>query len=74
MLARSRHNEYEADRFAVATTDKGDELVEALKKLAANNLSNLVPHPFYVVLNYSHPPVLDRIRAIHAMADDTATA
>jgi STE24 endopeptidase len=74
MLARSRHNEYEADRFAVATTHKGRELVEALKKLAANNLSNLVPHPFYVVLNYSHPPVLDRIRAIHAMADDTATA
>ncbi len=71
MLARSRRNEYEADRFAVATTQKGTELAVALKKLAANNLSNLVPHPFYVMLNYSHPPVLERIRAIHAMAHDT---
>jgi STE24 endopeptidase len=39
-------------------------LVDALKKLSAHNLSNLRPHPFYVFLNYSHPPVLERIRAI----------
>ncbi|QTA85474.1 M48 family metallopeptidase [Desulfonema magnum] len=64
MQMRSRKNEYEADRFAVETTQDGSSLADALKKLSANNLSNLIPHPFYVFLNYSHPPVLKRIRAI----------
>ena len=38
--------------------------IDALKKLVVHNLGNLTPHPFYVFLNYSHPPVLERIRAI----------
>ncbi len=62
--ARSRKNEYEADRFAVETIDRPEAMAEALKKLSVHNLSNLTPHPFYVFLNYSHPPLLDRIRAI----------
>jgi len=60
----SRKNEYEADRFAAETTGDKDSMINALKKLSANNLSNLVPHPFYVFLNYSHPPVLERIKKI----------
>jgi STE24 endopeptidase len=60
----SRKNEYEADRFAAETTRHPQELVEALKKLHTGNLSNLTPHPFYVFLNYSHPPLLERVRAI----------
>jgi len=60
----SRKNEYEADRFAVKTTGAPDAMADALKKLSADNLSNLTPHSFYVFLNYSHPPVLERIRAI----------
>jgi STE24 endopeptidase len=64
MHALSRKNEYEADRFAAETTQHPQHLVEALKKLHAGNLSNLMPHPFYVSLNYSHPPLLQRIRAI----------
>ena len=60
----SRKNEYEADRFAAKTIDEPQSLVEAFKKLASDNLSNLTPHPFYVFLNYSHPPLLQRIRAI----------
>ena len=60
----SRKNEYEADRFAAETTQHPQELVEALKKLHTGNLSNLTPHPFYVFLNYSHPPLLERVRAI----------
>jgi STE24 endopeptidase len=64
MHGLSRRNEYEADRFAVETTQHPQHLVEALKKLHAGNLSNLMPHPFYVSLNYSHPPLLQRIRAI----------
>jgi STE24 endopeptidase len=62
----SRKNEYEADRFAASTIKDPDNLVGALKKLAADNLSDLTPHPFYVFLNYSHPPLLQRIRAIRA--------
>jgi len=60
----SRKHEYEADRFAAETTEHRQELVEALKKLHTGNLSNLTPHPFYVFLNYSHPPLLQRVRAI----------
>ena len=60
----SRKNEYEADRFAAETVDDSYSLVDALKKLSATNLSNLTPHPFYVFLNYSHPPLLQRVQAI----------
>jgi STE24 endopeptidase len=60
----SRKNEYEADRFAVETTDTPETMVNALKTLSVHNLSNLTPHPFYVFLNYSHPPVLERIQAL----------
>jgi len=60
----SRKNEYEADRFASETTDEPGSFVDALKKLAIENLSNLTPHPFYVFLNYSHPPLLQRVQAI----------
>ena len=59
-----RRNEYEADRFASETTGEPTSLVGALKKLATENLSNLTPHPFYVFLNYSHPPLLQRVQII----------
>ncbi len=60
----SRKDEYEADLFAAKTTKKSAPLINALKKLSAHNLSNLTPHPFYVFLNYSHPPVLERIERL----------
>jgi STE24 endopeptidase len=60
----SRKHEFEADRFAVETYGKPEEMVLALKKLVIANLSNLTPHPLKVFLDYSHPPVLERIRAI----------
>ncbi|MBI4187884.1 MAG: M48 family metallopeptidase [Chloroflexi bacterium] len=60
----SRKHEYEADRFAAETVDEPLSLSEALRKLATTNLSNLTPHPFYVFLNYSHPPLRERIQAI----------
>ena len=66
---RSRKNEYQADRFAARTTRDPDSMIAALKKLAADNLSNLVPHPFYVFLHYSHPPMLARVKAIRTVGE-----
>ncbi|HEX8548297.1 MAG TPA: M48 family metallopeptidase [Cytophagaceae bacterium] len=60
MNMMSRKNEFEADEFA-AKTFSGAPLIAALKKLSANNLSNLTPHPAYVFFNYSHPPLLKRL-------------
>ena len=61
----SRKNEYEADRFA-ARKYSAEPLIGALKKLSSKNLSNLTPHPLYVVFHYSHPPLLQRVRALKA--------
>ncbi len=63
MTVFSRANEYEADAFAAKFTD-GEYLVSALKKISASALSNPVPHPWYVFYNYSHPTLLDRIKAL----------
>lgn len=72
--ALSRKHEFEADRFAVDTTEKPEAFVQALKKLATHNLSNLTPHPFYVRLHYSHPPLPERVTALQDHASDTTTA
>ena len=68
----SRRNEFSADRFAVDTTGNADALISALKTLSVSHLSNLTPHPFYVFLNYSHPPVMARIQAIRARGGGAA--
>jgi STE24 endopeptidase len=60
----SRKYEFEADNFAKQTFD-GKALGNALKKLSTANLSNLTPHPFYVFFHYSHPPVLERLKALN---------
>lgn len=60
----SRQHEFSADAFAVSTAPNSSALATALKKLSVDNLSNLRPHPFYVFLHYTHPPVLERIQAI----------
>ena len=69
MQMLSRRNELAADRFSAETTRDPRSMVAALKKLSVHNLSNLMPHPFYVFLNYSHPPVLQRISYIQDKAD-----
>lgn len=59
----SRKNEFTADKFATEHF-KGEYLQNALKNLSINNLSNLTPHPAYVFVNYSHPPLLKRLKFI----------
>jgi STE24 endopeptidase len=61
----SRHNEYQADEYA-KNHYRADKLISALKNLSKNNLSNLTPHPVYVFFHYSHPPLLQRIRALRS--------
>lgn len=57
----SRKFEFEADAFARQSMDSPAPMVEALTKLSRDHLSNPTPHPFYVFLHYSHPPVLQRL-------------
>jgi STE24 endopeptidase len=64
MQMQSRRHEYEADAFAADVTGQPEVMISALKKLSADNLSNLTPDPFYAFINYSHPPVLKRIHAL----------
>lgn len=63
----SRKHEFEADAYAAEIQGTPDHLIKALKKLAADNLSNLTPHPLPVFLDYSHPPMLVRIKALRAL-------
>ena len=63
MTMYSRKNEYEADAYAKETFD-GPSLIQALKKLSVDSLSNLYPHPWYVFFHYSHPPLLKRLEAM----------
>jgi STE24 endopeptidase len=64
----SRRHEYDADAYAVKTYKDTVSMIAALKKLSVENLSNLTPHPLKVFLSYSHPPVLERIRAIRSIS------
>lgn len=66
----SRKNEYEADEYAVSNYD-GAPLIEGLKKMSSAHLSNLTPHPAYVFVNYSHPPLLLRVLAMKAASKRT---
>jgi len=61
----SRKFEYQADDYA-KNTFAALPLVTSLKKLSKNSLSNLTPHPAYVFMHYSHPPLVDRIRNLKA--------
>jgi STE24 endopeptidase len=59
----SRKHEYEADNYAKETFG-AIPLMEALKKLSKDNLTNLTPHPAFVFLYYSHPTLLQRINSL----------
>jgi STE24 endopeptidase len=61
----SRKFEFQADDYAKSTFS-AMSLATSLKKLSKNSLSNLTPHPAYVFMHYSHPPLIDRIRNLRA--------
>ncbi len=65
-MAQSRRYEREADACSASMLGAAAPLVTAFKRMAAHNLSNLVPHPLYVAFHYSHPPLAERIELLEA--------
>ena len=68
MNAYSRFAEFRADRQAVSE-GCGPAMITALKKLAKENFAHLAPSRAYVVLEYSHPPLSQRIAAVQAQME-----
>jgi STE24 endopeptidase len=64
--AWSRRHEFEADAYAAKLTGDGASLGEALKKMTADHLSHPTPAPLRVWLDYSHPPLVQRLEALLA--------
>ena len=59
----SRRAEYEADAYAVGL-GKGKELANGLITLHRENKGTMINDPWWSAYHHSHPPVLDRLRAI----------
>lgn len=62
-----RRYERQADKMAHELIGTSGPMINALRRLAKDNLSNLHPHPLYVRFYYSHPPLLERIKYLKAM-------
>ena len=60
----SRRDEFQADAFAKKVCGTGEHLSTALIKLNKENLSEITPPKIYSLFYYSHPPLLERIRAV----------
>ncbi|MGN0187111.1 MAG: M48 family metallopeptidase [Paludibacteraceae bacterium] len=65
----SRKHEYQADAF-VKAHGYAEYLITGLKKITAQALINLTPHPLFVFVHYSHPTLLQRITALRQTACD----
>ena len=61
--------EYQADKYSYEL-GYGDYLKKALIKLSESNKSDLDPDPLYSIINYSHPILVERIRAINKYQND----
>jgi STE24 endopeptidase len=66
--AWSRRHEFEADAFAAEVTGDGAPLAAALKKMTSDHLSHPCPAALRVWLDYSHPPLIDRLRRLQGGA------
>jgi STE24 endopeptidase len=64
--AWSRRHEFEADAYAAEVTGDGAPLAQALKKMTADHLSHPCPASLRVWLDYSHPPLIQRLQALEA--------
>ena len=62
--ALSRRFEREADDFSIGPMKASEPFRNALRRLAADNLENLNPHPLYAWFYFSHPPLAERIQRL----------
>lgn len=60
----SRKFEYQADKYSAKILKTTEYLIDSLKKLNIDNLSNIYPADIYAWFYYSHPPLFKRIRAL----------
>ena len=58
----SRHFERQADQTSLELADVAKAFIEAEKKLARVNKSNVAPTPWNVWLFAKHPPTVERIQ------------
>jgi len=65
---RSRVHEFEADAYSIGAGNDRESLISSLKKLSKSSFSHLTPHPLRVILDYTHPPIMERIRAMRAIS------
>jgi STE24 endopeptidase len=68
--AISRRFEREADDFVLTLTKTTEPMRNALRRLASDNLANLIPHPLYAWFYYSHPPLVERIERLARLRKD----
>jgi STE24 endopeptidase len=65
--ALSRRHEFAADAFAIRSGAAASELGTALRKLSEKSRHLPVTHPLYSRVYHSHPPLLERLRAMGAL-------
>jgi STE24 endopeptidase len=65
--ALSRRHELAADAFALRAGATAAELGDALRKLSEKSRLLPVTHPLYSRVYHSHPPLLERLRAMGAL-------
>lgn len=61
----SRKFEYEADEFAVKSTEDKNSFISSLQKLSKINLADESPNPIIEFLFHSHPSIRKRIERIN---------
>jgi STE24 endopeptidase len=72
--AISRKFEREADDYVLELMKTPEPMRNALKRLASDNLANLLPHPLYAWFYYSHPPLVERIQRLTKRGQATFSA
>lgn len=70
--AYSRWRERRADQYALETTHKPQAFADAMTRLANQNLADVTPERWVVVLFYSHPPINERVAVAHAFKESTS--
>jgi len=66
----SREFEYQADEYAILSTNKRDAFIATLEKLTDQNLGDREPHPLVEWFFYSHPSIKNRVNAIRNFSSE----